>query len=109
IEPGGLPACDLAVARIAAEVELAVQLARRLVGDEMQRAFWRIAQPFGRLEPGGMAGTVVIAEAGDALREQLDAAGRRRQGIAFGIGAEIGEQRLGRNAALEAELALFPE
>ena len=64
----------------------------------MQRVLYGngCAEPLLRRQPCGMAEAIVVAERSDALREQLNAAGRRRKLVLHGISAELGEQRLGR-------------
>ena len=61
---------------MSAEIELAVQARRRLVGDEeaAARRAWRTSD---WSQPDRMARTVGIAEACDRLREDLDASARR--------------------------------
>src|SRR3546814_17473455 len=86
MQPGDLPAAPLGGLAVAAEVELAVQPRRRLVGDQPERR--GLVRLLGRWQPGRMPGAVVVAEAGDGLREALDPAARRRQRAVLGIGAE---------------------
>src|SRR3546814_7388531 len=86
MQPGDLPAAPLGGLAVAAEVELAVQPRRRLVGDQPERR--GLVRLLGRWQPGRIPGAVVVAEAGDGLREDLDPAARRRQRAVLGIGAE---------------------
>src|SRR5262249_54611473 len=83
VDRDGLAARDLAHGADGAGVHLAVQAVARLAGDEVQRIACSrgAAEPFGRLDPARMRRAVVVAEAGDALRVELDAAGRRRQPV----------------------------
>ena len=52
------------------------------------------AEPFPRLDPGRMRRAIVVAEARDLLRIELDPAGRRAQLVLVGIGAEIAEEHV---------------
>ena len=106
-----LAARDLRRLAVRARVELAVQARRRLVRDQVQRELRgaRAAQPLVGLEPRRMTRAVVVAEAGDRLGEQLDAAARRRELAVLGIGAEAVEQRVVVGADRQARLAGFPE
>ena len=74
-----------------AVVELAVQLVGRLVRQHVQRiALGGLrAQPFDRLQPGRVAGAVVVAERGDLLGEDFDLARRRLERMRRRIGAEV--------------------
>ena len=77
----------------------------------MQRIFLRrrAAEPFGRLDPGRVRRTIVVAEAGDLLRVKLDAAGRRRQLVRRRIGAEFVEHHVFVGALRDFEIAVGPE
>ena len=65
VEADGFAAGDLLRLAVGAEVELAVQPGRRLVGDQRQRVA-RVRR-FGRGQPGRMARAIVVAEACDGL------------------------------------------
>ncbi len=59
-----------------------MQLALRLIGNQMQRGILGITtQPFQRFHPGGMTGTVVIFKTGHNGRIDFNLAGRSCQGI----------------------------
>ena len=92
-------------------VELAVQLVGRLVRQHVQRITLGglAAEPFDRLDPGRVAGAVVVAERGDLLGEDLDLARGSLQGIGGGVGPELRQHH--RLALLAARLrdAGFPE
>ena len=106
-----LPSVDLGGAAGADEIELRMQLMLRLVGNQMQRPFARrlAAQPFRRFAPYGMARAIVVSEAGDFLAEDLELAGRRRQGIGFRIGAIGFVDHMRRFRRVQFQNALFPE
>src|SRR5215204_4083160 len=69
---------------------------------------FRSAEPFGRLEPRGMAGAIVIAKGGDALRIDLDAAGRRLERVHLRIGAKVGEEIVSGGRRI-GNVARFPK
>src|SRR5207247_4668200 len=79
---------------VRADVELAVQTRRRIVGDQVQREALgqRRAEPLRRLEPGRLSGAVRVAEPVDGRREDLDLAARRAEGRPLWIGAKLLEQ-----------------
>src|SRR4051812_30723322 len=71
-------------------VILAVETRARVVGDQLERVRPALgaAQPFLRLVPGGVADAVLVAEAVDRLREELDAPARGVQRRRFRIPAK---------------------
>ena len=79
------PAIFLRLA-VGTEVELTVQPGRRLVGDQRQRVArtWRL----GRRQPCRVRRAIVVIEAGDGVRIDLDSAAWRRQFVVEGIVAE---------------------
>ena len=81
IDRDRLAARDLAAGADRAAIHLAVQAVARLARDEMQRIGLGVlaAEPFPRLDPGRMRRAIVVAEARDLLRIELDPAGRRAQ------------------------------
>ena len=106
-----LAAVDLRREAGRAEIELAVQPGRRLVGDQLQRK----ARGGGESAPStggsqvGMAGAIGIAETGDRLRGDLDPAARRRQRRGLGVAAEArGRCRHPRAAVGKTKLAVLP-
>ena len=96
IDRDRLAARDLAAGADRAAIHLAVQPVARLARDEMQRIGLGVlaAEPFPRLDPGRMRRAVVVAEARDLLRIELDPAGRRAQLVLVRIGAEIAEHHV---------------
>src|SRR5262249_39700283 len=87
---------------VAAEIQLAVQARARLVGDEPERRTGR--GHVGRRQPGGMAGAIRLAEAGDGRGEDLDAAAWSLEGCCGRIlleGAQVAAI-VGRLRQLEA-------
>src|SRR5204863_5049501 len=111
MDANGFASGNLRRLTVCARVELTVQPRRRLIGDEMQRELLgpRTAEPLFGLEPDGMAGTVVVTEAGDRFRVELDAAARGRQLATVGVGAEPVEERVVVGALRQARFAGFPE
>ena len=82
-----------------------------LIADQVERVLGGggAAEPFARLQPAGVAGTVVIAETGDAFAEQLDTAAGCGQGVGGGVGAEpIEHHDLGLGLG-QVKQALGPE
>jgi len=71
---------------VGTEVELTVQPGRRLVGDQRQRVA-RIRW-FGRRQPRRVGRAIVVTEARDGVRMDLDLAAWRRQLVVEGIVAE---------------------
>ena len=92
-------------------IHLAVQFVPRLARNEMQRKPLRrsSAQPFSRLDPGWMRRAIVIAEPGDLVGIELDAAGGRAQLVPLGIGAKIPKQDVFVGSRRYLDPALFPE
>ena len=92
-------------------IHLAVQARCRLGGQQMERipGGKRGAQILGRPEPGGMTGAIIVLEAFDRGRRQLDPPRRGVERLAVRIGQEVGirdEIRLGQR---DLDMALGPE
>ena len=100
-------AAVLGIGAVVAEIELAVQAGRRLVGDQEERG--RGARLVGRREPGGMAGTIRLAETGDGLGEDFDLAAGGRQGMGRGIVVETPEAAAVVGLLREIQRAERPE
>src|SRR6185436_9508041 len=85
-----LASMQLVSARNRCRVQLAVQPAPRLMGDQMQRPTLgrSAAEPFRRRQPCRMRRTVRVAEVGDGLRRDLDLSGRRLERVKLRIAAE---------------------
>ena len=77
VETDGFAAGDFLGLAVGAEIELAVQPGRRLVGDQRQRVA-RIRR-LGRGQPGRVGRAIVVTEACDGFRMDLDLAAWRRQ------------------------------
>ena len=86
VETDGFAAGNFLGLAVGTEVELAVQPGRRLVGDQRQRVarIWRL----GRRQPCRVRRTIVVIEACDGVRIDLDFAAWRRQFVVEGIVAE---------------------
>ena len=82
-------AAVLGIGAVVAEIELAVQAGRRLVGDQEEGG--RCTRLVCRREPGGMAGTIRLAKTGDGLGEDFDLAAGGRQRMGRGIVVESPE------------------
>ena len=78
----GLATAQFGLAAGLAAIELAVQAGRRLWRQEVQRIALRgrRSEPFRGLDPGRVAGTVIIAKAVDGLGENFNPARGRPQG-----------------------------
>jgi len=105
-------ACDLATAtlgfcRMSAEVELAVEARRRLVGDEVERR--AALRDIRLLQPERMARTVRIAMARDLLRKYLNASARRRKRMRGWIVAEAAQPAAIVEVLGHVQAAGFPE
>src|SRR5262249_34634408 len=113
---GGMHADGLAAAHLRrlaerADVELAVQAGRRVVGGELEREAGREggAPPLWRLQPGRMPWAVVVAESVDRRREDLEPAARRGERPSVRIRAEPLEEHQVVVDAAELEKPGFPE
>src|SRR5262249_31562359 len=79
---------------VAPATALAVTSRGGMGGDQMQGEArgQRRPEPLRRLEPGGMARTVGVAESVDGRREDLDLAAGRAEGRTLGIGSKLFQQ-----------------
>ena len=83
----------------------------RLVRNHVQRMarLAGAAEPLGRLEPSGVAGTVVIAEAVDGFRKNLDPPRRGLQGVRLRIAAKGAEADTLAVVKGQFDMAVAPE
>ena len=74
--PDRFTPCHFGLAADRAAIHLAVQTRGGLIGEQMQRMASRLltAEPFGRLQPGGMSGAIVVAKRINRLGKDFDAA-----------------------------------
>src|SRR5258708_27735002 len=92
---------------MSAEVELAVEARRRLVGDEVERR--AALRDIRLLQPERMARTVRIAMARDLLREYLNASARRRKQMRGRIVTEAAQPAAIVEVLGHVQAAGFPE
>ena len=107
VETDNFAAGDFLRLAVGTEIELAVQPGRRLVGDQRQRV--ARTRRLGRRQPCRVRRAIVVIEARDGFRIDLDSAAWRRQLVVEGIVAEGAQEAAVIGGGRQREFAALPE